>query len=80
MKCYSHFLADLAVSSAQASHMPRKTSENIEDDDDPSHCYFFQAGTCKYADVTYKPPTTTHWIGRDFPEYGEQGSTSHVLD
>ena len=69
-QCYSHALTDLAASSAQAAHMPRGTDETIEDEDDPSHCYFFQGGTCKYADASYKPPTTTYWIGCDFPECG----------
>ena len=69
-QCYSHSLTDLAASSTQAAHMARGTDENIEDEDDPSHCNFFQAGSCKYADPTFKPPSTTHWIGCDFPECG----------
>ena len=69
-QCYSHSLTDLAASSAQAAHVARGTDETIEDDDDPNNCNFFQAGTCKYADATFKPPSTTHWIGCEFPECG----------
>ena len=69
-QCYSHSLTDLAASSAQAAYMAKGTDETIEDDDDPSHCNFFPAGTCKYVDATFKPPSTTHWIGCDFPECG----------
>lgn len=68
-QCYSHSLTDLAASSAQAAHMAKATDEAIGNDD-PHHWNFFQAGTCKYADATFKPPTTTHWIGCDFPECG----------
>ena len=50
--------------------MAKGTDETIEDDDDPSHCNFCQGGTCKYIDATFKPPSTTYWIGCDFPECG----------
>ena len=50
--------------------MAKGTDETIEDNDDPSHCNFFQAHTCKYVDATFKPPSTTHSIGCDFPECG----------
>ena len=67
---YTHSLTDLATSSAQAAHMAKGTDKTIEDDDDPSHCNFFQAGSCKHANATFKAPSTTHWIGCDFPECG----------
>ena len=67
---YTHSLTDLAASSAQAANMAKGTDKTIEDDDDPSYCNFFQAGSCKYANATFKPPSTTHWIGCDFPECG----------
>ena len=37
--------------------------ELTEDDDDPSHCFFYQVAKCKCAVPTYKPPSTTNWIG-----------------
>ena len=67
---YTHSLTDFAASSAQAANMAKGTDETMEDDDDPSHCNFFQAGSCKYANATFKPPSTTHWIDCDFPECG----------
>ena len=69
-QCYSHSLTDLAASSTQGACMAEGTDETIEDDDDPSHCNFFQAGTFKYADATFKPPSNTHWIGCDFSKCG----------
>lgn len=69
-QCYSHSLTDLAASSTQTARMAKGTDEATEDNNDPSHCNFFQAGTCKYADATIKPPSTTHWIGCNFPECG----------
>ena len=69
-QCYSHSLTDLPASSTQTARMAKGTDETIEDDDDPSYCNFFQVGTCKYADAIFKPPSTTHWIGCDFPECG----------
>ena len=69
-QCYSHSLTDLAASSTQGACMAEGTDETVEDDDDPSHCNFFQAGTFKYADATFKPPSNTHWIGCDFSKCG----------
>jgi len=63
-------LTDLAASSTQAAHVAKGTDKTTEDEDDPSHCNFFQASTCKYANATFKPPSATHWIGCDFPECG----------
>jgi len=79
-------LTDLAASSTQAAHVAKGTDKTTEDEDDPSHCNFFQASTCKYANATFKPPSATHWIGCDFPECGRWyhesclGPMSHVLD
>lgn len=65
-ECYSIALSDIAASSAQ----PKETNVNDEevDDDDPKHCHFFHEGRCKYIDPNYRAPTTTQWIGCEFPE------------
>lgn len=64
--CFSIALSDLVASFAQ----PTETNVSSEelDHDDPEHCHFFQEGRCKYSDPNYIAPTTTDWMGCEFPE------------
>ena len=69
-QCYSYALSDLAASTVQTDRIPTATNEldeDDDDDDDPRHCHFFQMGTCKYTNPSFKAPKTTHWIGCDYP-------------
>ena len=63
---YSFAFSDLAASSTKDTEMS-VTSQEV-DDDDLEHCHFFPEGRCKYINPNYRAPTTTHWIGCEFPE------------
>ena len=70
-QCYSYALSDLAASTVQTDVRPggelNEDDDDDDDDDDPRHCHFFQMGTCKYTNSSFKAPKTTHWIGCDYP-------------